>query len=73
MTNEARVLIDKARALSVDERIEVAEAIMASLDEQDAAHEEAWLQEARDRLAAYRRGELRARNFDDVLSKYTKS
>lgn len=73
MTHETKILIEKARALPAEERIEIAEAIMASLNEPDPAHDEAWLAEARDRLAAYRGGELRARDFDDVLAKYTKS
>lgn len=46
---------------------------MASLDEPDAADDQAWFAAARDRLSAYRRGELRARDFDDVIAKYTKS
>jgi putative addiction module component (TIGR02574 family) len=73
MTHETKILIEKARALPAEERIEIAEAIMASLDETDSALDQAWLAEARDRLAAYRRGELRARDFDDVMAKYAKS
>ena len=73
MTHETKILIEKARTLSAEERIEIAEAIMTSLDEPDPAHDLAWLAEARDRLEAYHRGELRARDFDDVMAKYTKS
>ncbi len=73
MTHETKILIEKARALPTEERIEVAEAILASLDEPDPARDQLWLEEARDRLSAYRRGDLRARNFDDVLAKYAKS
>ncbi len=69
MTDKAKILIAEARNLSPEERIEIAEAMMASLDPPDA-DDRAWLAEAKDRLAAYRQGELGARDFDDVLAKY---
>ena len=73
MTHETKILIEKARALPAEERIEIAEAIMASLDGPDPALDQAWLEEARNRLEAYRRGELRTRDFDDVMAKYVRS
>lgn len=72
MTDKAKILIAEARKLSAEERIEVADAIVASLDAPDPAHDQAWLEEAKNRLAAYRRGDIAARDFDDVLRKYVK-
>ena len=72
MTDKAEILIAEARKLSPDERIEVAEAILASLDLPGTERDLAWLHEAKDRLAAYKRGELTARDFDHVLAKYGK-
>jgi putative addiction module component (TIGR02574 family) len=72
MTERANILIAEARKLSADERIAIAEAMMASLEgtHSDAELDAAWLAEAKDRLAAYRRGEIEARDFDDVMAKY---
>jgi len=71
MTERAKVLIDQARKLSSEERLEIADALLTSLAQPDADLDEAWLAEARDRLEAYRRGEIEARDFDEVIAKYT--
>lgn len=72
MTERAKILIDEARKLSAEERIEIADAMMASLDDPDPGHDQVWLAEAKDRLAAYRRGEIATRDFDEVLAKYSR-
>ena len=53
-----------------DERIALAERILDSLDEPDASLDALWAKEADDRLAAYRRGEIRAVALSDVISQY---
>ncbi len=53
------------------ERARLAARILASLDE-DAEIEAAWVSEVRERMAAYRRGEIAAVAAQDVLSKARK-
>jgi len=44
--------------------------MLDSLDRADPAVDQLWAREAADRLAAYRRGEVAARELDDVVAKY---
>lgn len=70
MTEETKTLSAQARKLSPGERIELVDAILASLDEPDPAIDRLWASEAEDRLAAYRRGEIKAVPLQEVLAKY---
>ena len=49
------------------------EQILDSLDVPDPSMDALWAQEADDRLAAYRRGEIRAVPLSEVLAKYQTS
>lgn len=44
--------------------------ILASLDKPDPAIDRLWAKEAEERLAAYRRGEIKAVPLEEVLAKY---
>jgi hypothetical protein len=44
--------------------------ILASLDEPDPGIDRLWTKEAEERLAAYRRGEIKAIPLEQVLAKY---
>ena len=70
MTEEARILSVQARKLSPSERIELVDSILASLDEPDPNIDRLWAREAEDRLAAYRRGEIKTVPLQEVLAKY---
>lgn len=70
MTSQAKELMALASALTPDERITLVEEILSSLDQPDAAMDRLWAKEAEDRLAAYRRGEIKAVDLDEVLAKY---
>ena len=70
MSNEAKVLIEQARALSLQDRIALVEDVLDSLDQADPELDRQWAREANDRLAAYRRGELGAKGLVEVLAKY---
>ena len=70
MTDAAKTLSKQARNLSPDERLELVDDLLASLDEGDAKIDALWAREAEDRLAAYRRGEIRAVPLQEVLAKY---
>ena len=70
MTDATKTLSVQARKLSADERIELVDDILTSLDEPDPAIDRLWAKEAEDRLAAYRRGEIKALHLEEVLAKY---
>jgi putative addiction module component (TIGR02574 family) len=70
MTNEAKALIERARALPPQERITLIEDVLDSLDRVDPAVDELWAREAGDRLAAYRRGEIGAKDLAEIVAKY---
>ena len=70
MTDAVKQLSRQARTLSPDERLELVDDLLASLDEGDAKIDALWAREAEDRLAAYRRGEIKAIPLQEVLAKY---
>lgn len=70
MTNTVDALSAQAAQLPPAERMEVVERILDSLDQPDAALDTLWVQEANDRLTAYRRGEIKAMALSDVIAKY---
>jgi putative addiction module component (TIGR02574 family) len=70
MTTSAEALSTQAAKLPPEERMEVVERILDSLDQPDAALDALWAKEADDRLAAYRRGEIKAMALSDVIAKY---
>ena len=70
MTTTAEALSAQAVKLPPVERMEVVERILDSLDEPDAALDALWDKEAEDRLAAYRRGEVKALALSTVIGKY---
>ena len=70
MSNEAKSLIEQACALSPEDRIALVEDVLDSLDRADPDIDQLWAREATDRVAAYRRGELAAKDLSDVVGKY---
>lgn len=70
MTTTAEALSTQAAQLPPAERLEVVERILDSLDQPDASLDAAWAHEADDRLAAYRRGEIKAVALSEVIAKY---
>jgi putative addiction module component (TIGR02574 family) len=70
MSQAAEALSAQATQLPPEERMEVVERILDSLDQPDAALDALWAKEADDRLAAYRRGEIKAVALSDVIAKY---
>jgi putative addiction module component (TIGR02574 family) len=72
MNAKTKALSEEARRLSPEERIELIEDLQGSLDPVDPEIDRLWADEARDRLAAYLRGELKARPFEEILKKYHK-
>ena len=70
MNSTSRAIIEQAKQLSALEKIEVVDALLASVDKPDAEVDKQWANEAEDRLAAYRRGEVKALDLNQVLAKY---
>ena len=70
MSQAAEALSAQATQLPPEERMQVVERILDSLDQPDAALDALWAKEADDRLAAYRRGEIKAVALSDVIAKY---
>ena len=70
MSEKAKMLTDQARALPPQDRIALIEDLLDSLDRADPNVDQLWAREANDRLAAYRRGELRARDLREIIAKY---
>src|SRR6266516_4670189 len=70
MTDATKTLSIQARKLSPSERLRLVDEILASLDEPDPNIDRLWAKEAEDRLAANRRGEIKAIPLEQVLAKY---
>jgi putative addiction module component (TIGR02574 family) len=70
MSTDAKTLIERARALPPEDRIALVEDVLDSLDRADPDIDQLWAREATDRVAAYRRGELAAKDLSDVIAKY---
>ena len=73
MQQAAKALSEQAVLLPPVERMALVEQILDSLDEPAPSMDALWAQEADDRLAAYRRGEIRAVPLSEVLAKYQTS
>jgi hypothetical protein len=70
MNDDTKILSKKAQALSPSDRVALVEEVLTSLDKPDPAAERLWITEAADRLAAFRRGELAAKDIKDIAAKY---
>jgi putative addiction module component (TIGR02574 family) len=70
MSQASEALSAQASQLPPEERMEVVERILDSLDQPDAVLDALWAKEADDRLGAYRRGEVKAVALSDVIAKY---
>jgi putative addiction module component (TIGR02574 family) len=70
MNDLAKTLGAQARELSASDRIALVEDVLDSLDRIDPQIDELWTAEAKERLAAYRRGELAAKDLNDIIAKY---
>jgi putative addiction module component (TIGR02574 family) len=72
MSDAVQELGEAARKLSPAERIRLVDEILSSLDQANPSLDATWAAEVEDRIAAYRRGEIRALELSEVLSKYNR-
>lgn len=63
-------LAKKAMGLQPLERIRLVEAILYSLDKPDQKIEQSWILEAEARHEAYKRGELKSIDWDEIKKRY---
>jgi putative addiction module component len=71
MNERVKKLSEEIRKLAPEEQAElIDELIVLTHRQPDPEIDKAWVEEARDRLEAWRRGELTSRPAEDVLQKY---
>jgi putative addiction module component (TIGR02574 family) len=70
MNAKAKALGEQARELSPQDRISLVEDVLDSLDQSDPNIDRLWAKEAGERLAAYRRGEIPARDLTNIIAKH---
>lgn len=70
MSTSTQAIIDEANKLSVSEKIELIDALLASVDEPDAEMGVLWANKAEHRLTAYQTGEIKSVDLNQVLAKY---
>jgi putative addiction module component (TIGR02574 family) len=63
-------IIKQTSQLSANEKIELIDALLATVDKPDAEIDALWAKEAESRLAAYQNGEIQALDLNQVLAKY---
>lgn len=68
MSELAEKLIEQVLGLPADERAEVAERLLSSLEPPLSSIDQLWAQEAEDRIDAYERGEIEAIPAEDVFN-----
>ena len=68
MSELAEKLVQQALGLPADERAEVAERLLSSLEQPPSAIDHLWAQEAEARIDAYERGEIEAIPAEDVFN-----
>jgi putative addiction module component (TIGR02574 family) len=73
MADATESLSAAAKKLPPRERLALVEQLLDSLDAPDRSIDALWTAEAESRLAAYRRGEIKAVPLADVLAKYASS
>ncbi|MFH1147816.1 MAG: addiction module protein [Pseudomonadota bacterium] len=63
-------LAKKAMGLRPTERIRLVDAILYSLDKPDPDVEKSWIAESESRYEAYKRGELKAIDWEEIRKRY---
>ncbi len=72
MNAHVRELLEQAKKLKPEERIELADLLYADTVIPDAEWEAAWAEEAQSRIEAFRRGEIKAVPAEEVHARLEK-
>ncbi len=70
MSVTTQAIIEQTNHLSANEKIELIDALLASVDKPDAEIDALWTKEVEDRLAAYSAGKINVLDLNQVLAKY---
>ncbi len=70
MSKATQVIVEQASQLSASEKIELIDALLASVDKPDTEIDALWTKEAEDRLKAYGADKLKVLDLNQVLAKY---
>jgi len=68
MMKTTKELLEQAKQLPLDERAELVDALLETIDASDPDRDREWSDEAQSRLRAYRSGELSATDADEVIN-----
>jgi putative addiction module component (TIGR02574 family) len=70
MLADAKQILENALALPAAERAAVAEELLSSLDRPDPTIDALWVEEAKDRLAAFDAGEMGAISDEEFFGEF---
>lgn len=70
MNTTTQTIIEQTSQLSANEKIELIDALLATVDKPDVEIDALWAKEAEDRFAAYNTGKIKAFDLNQVLAKY---
>ena len=70
MNSSTQAIVEQTSQLSANEKIELIDALLASVNKPDVEIDALWAKEAEDRLAAYSAGTLKTLDLNQVLAKY---
>ncbi|MBF8270087.1 MAG: hypothetical protein HW386_1796 [Gammaproteobacteria bacterium] len=68
MTEAAKKIFQEAIKLPAMERASLIEELLSSMDKPDPELDKLWVKETEDRLAAYRRGDMKSYTADEVFA-----
>ena len=69
MNERAKIITEQALALPREEQAAIYRALAESLGKPDTLDDDAWYDEAEDRLAAYDRGEIPSVTLDEIAAR----
>jgi len=70
MNIASQSIVEQASQLTANEKIELIDALLATVDKPDAEIDMQWAREAEDRFSAYKRGEIATLDLNQILEKY---
>ncbi len=65
-----QIIFDKAKLLNPLDRLQLIDALLESLDKPNPEIEKLWIKEADARYEAYKRGELKATDWEEIKKRY---
>jgi len=63
-------ILENAKKLNPIEKLQLVDALLESLDKPDPEIEKIWIKEADERYQAYKRGELKSTNWEEIKKRY---